>query len=82
MRNIATRILGFEMFKTKSLGGMVFVSPLAAFAFKLCVLGDTGLKTGWMRCRLGAGRGGAGCGRAGWLRTSLIVSHYAINLAH
>ena len=37
------------------------MSPLAALAFKLCVVGDTGLKTGWMRCRHGArGEGGAG----------------------
>ena len=28
----------------------VFVSPLAKLAFQLCVLGDTGLKTGWVRC--------------------------------
>ena len=30
----------------------LFVSPLATLAFELCVLGDTGLKTGWVRCRL------------------------------
>jgi len=28
--------------------GGVFVSLLATFAFKLCVEGDTGLKTGWV----------------------------------
>ena len=42
----------------------LIVSPLATLAFKLCVVGDTGLKTGWVRCRHGAG-GGAG-GGAGW----------------
>ena len=30
-----------------------------AFAFELCVVGDTGLKAGWVRCRHGAGRRGA-----------------------
>ena len=34
------------------------VSPLAKLAFELCVVGDTGLKTGWVRCRHGAGGGG------------------------
>ena len=37
------------------------VSPLATFAFKRCVKGDTGLKTGWVSCRHVAG-GGAGRG--------------------
>ena len=41
--------------------GRDFVSPLATLAFELCVVGDTGLKTGWVRCRHGA-RGGAGRG--------------------
>ena len=44
---------------------VMIVSPLAKHAFKLCVVGDTGLKTGWVRCRHGAGRGGAGWGGAG-----------------
>ena len=54
---------------------------------KLCAVGDTGLKTGWVRCRHGVGggggvgRGGAGWGGAGWLRTSLIVSYHSTNLA-
>ena len=34
------------------------VSPLATLASKLCVVGDTGLKTGWVRCRHWAGWGG------------------------
>ena len=38
------------------------MSPLAKLAFKLCVVGDTGLKTGWVRCRHRAGRGGVGWG--------------------
>ena len=29
----------------------LIVSPLATFAFKLCFVGDTGLGTGWVRCR-------------------------------
>ena len=41
------------------------VSPLATLAFELCVVGDTGLKTGWVRCRHGAGRGGVRWGRRG-----------------
>ena len=36
----------------------VVVSPLATLAFKLCVVGDTRLKTGWVRCKHGAGVGG------------------------
>ena len=41
----------------------VIVSPLATLAFKLFVVGDTGLKTGWVRCRHGAGKSGTGrCG--------------------
>ena len=32
---------------------------------KLCPVGDTGLKTGWVRCRHGAGRGVEGLGRGG-----------------
>ena len=39
------------------------MSPLAKLSFKLRVVGDTRLKTGWVRCRNGAGeagRGGAG----------------------
>ena len=42
--------------------GVLFVSPLAALAFELCVEGDTGLKTGWVRCKHGARWGGAGPG--------------------
>ena len=34
------------------------MSPLATLAFELCIVGDTGLKTGWVRCRHGAGGGG------------------------
>ena len=52
----------------------VIVSPLATLAFKLRAVGETGLKTGWVRCRHGAGWGGAG-----WLRTSLIVSNHSTN---
>ena len=47
----------------------VIVSPLATLAFELCAVGDTGLKTGWVRCRHeagGAGRGGAGRCGVGW----------------
>ena len=36
------------------------MSPLAKPAFKLCVVGDTGLKTGLVRCRHGAGWDEAG----------------------
>ena len=43
----------------------IIVSPLATLAFKLRVVGDTGLKTGWVRCRHAAG-GGGGWGGAGW----------------
>ena len=49
----------------RGLGEVVFVSPLATLAFKPFVLGDTGLETGWVRCRHGAGRGGVGWGGAG-----------------
>ena len=38
------------------------VSPLATLAFKLGDVGVTGLKTGWVRCRHVAGRGGLGLG--------------------
>ena len=41
------------------------VSPLATLALQLCVVGQTGLKTGWVSCRHGAGRGGAGWGGVG-----------------
>ena len=41
------------------------MSPLATLAFELSALGGTGLKTGWVRCRHGAGRGGVGLG--GWV---------------
>ena len=51
-----THMGGIGGFKPTSKG--LFVSPLATLAFKLCVVGDTGLKTGWERCRHGAGRGG------------------------
>ena len=47
---------------------LTFLSPLVAFAFKRGAMGDTGLKTGWVR---GAGTRGAGRG-VGQLRTSLI----------
>ena len=43
----------------------VFVSPLATLAFKLCAVGDTGLKAGWVRCRHGAEGIWAGWGRVG-----------------
>ena len=40
-----------------------WTSHLAALAFKLCVVGDNWLKTKWVRCKHGAGRGGVGwCG--------------------
>ena len=32
--------------------GVLIVSPLATLAFKLCVVGDTGLKTEWVSCEL------------------------------
>ena len=35
--------------------GIIIVSPLATLAFKLCVVGDTGLKIRCVRCRHGAG---------------------------
>ena len=50
---------------------VLFVSPLATLAFKQSVVGDTGLKTGWVR-GAGTGRGGVGRGGRGLLRTSLI----------
>ena len=34
------------------------MSPLATLAFELSAVGDLGLKTGWVKCRHGAGRGG------------------------
>ena len=37
----------------------VIVPPLATFALVLCAVGDTVLKSGWVRCRHGAGWGGA-----------------------
>ena len=33
------------------------MSPLSTLAFELYVVGDTGLRTGWMKFRHGAGRG-------------------------
>ena len=33
--------------------------------FELCAVGDIGLKSGWVRCRHGAGRGGGGAVRVG-----------------
>ena len=46
----------------------LFRSPLATLSFKLCVVSDNGLKTGWVRCRHGAGGwGGAGRGEVGGL---------------
>ena len=36
------------------------ISPLAIDAFELCAVGDTGFKTGWVRCRHGAGAGRVG----------------------
>ena len=44
---------------------LLFVSPLATLAFGLCVVDDTGLKTGWVRCRHGSGRVGSGRGGFG-----------------
>ena len=44
------------------------MSPLATLAFKLSVVGDTGLKTGCVRCRHAAGGAegrGVGRGRVG-----------------
>ena len=43
----------------------LIVSPLVTLAFELCVVGETGLKTGWVRCRHVAGRGGLGQGGVG-----------------
>ena len=43
----------------------MIVSRLETLAFELFVVGDDGIKTGWVRCRHGAsglGRGGAGWG--------------------
>ena len=37
--------------------GTIVVSPLATLVCKLCAVGDTGLKTGPVRCRHGAGGG-------------------------
>ena len=34
--------------------------PLATLAFELCAVGDTRLKTGWVRCRYGRRWGRAG----------------------
>ena len=41
---------------------------------KLCAVGDTGLKTGWVRCKHGVGRGGAGRGGVGW---GGVVTYFA-----
>ena len=45
---------------------LFIVSLLATLAFKLCAVDDTGMKTGWVRCRHGAGWG-AGRGRGGYV---------------
>ena len=42
------------------------MSPLATLACELSVVGDTELKTGWVRCRHWAGWGWVGRGVAGW----------------
>ena len=42
---------------------------LATLEFKLYVVGDTGMKTGWVRC--GREAGGAGRGGAGRIRVGL-----------
>ena len=44
---------------------LLIVSPLATLAFKQCAVGDTGLKTGWVRYRHGAGAGRGGAGGVG-----------------
>ena len=43
------------------------VTPLATPALQLCFVGDTGMKTEWVRCRHGAG-GRAGRGEMGGVR--------------
>ena len=43
-------------------GKLAIVSPLATPAFNLCDVGDTGFKTGWVRCSHRAGWGGVGWG--------------------
>ena len=43
---------------------------------KLFAVGDTGLKTGWVRCRHGAGRGGAGRGGVVTYFAGRIVPQY------
>ena len=48
---------------------------------KLCAVGDTGLKTGWVRCRhgVGGGRGGAGWGGVGrgGVGWGVVVTYFA-----
>ena len=44
---------------------LLIASPLATLAFKKCAVGDTGLTTGWVRCRHGAGGAGRGGGHRG-----------------
>ena len=51
----------------------VFVSPLATLAFELCVVGDTELKTGWVRCRHGTEGGAVGWDGAGWGGTMVKI---------
>ena len=34
------------------------LTPLATLAFEVYAVGDTGLKTAWVRCRHGSGQGG------------------------
>ena len=41
---------------------------LATISFKLCDVGGTELKTEWVRCRHGAGRGGAKGGGVPWYK--------------
>ena len=49
-----------------------FVSSLTTLTFiKLYIVGDTGLKTGWVRCRNGAG-GAEGRGGVGHLGDTMV----------
>ena len=53
------------------MNGQLVVSPLATLPFELSVVGDTGLKTRWVRCRHGTGWGW-GVGRGGAVQTLLL----------
>ena len=72
------------------------MSPLTKLSFRKYVVGDSGLKTGWVRCRNGAGRDGtgrdwtgrgrtgldrAGIGGVGQLPTSLVDRWYSVTIA-